>query len=133
MRAAVRASSRNIATNCGSRARCGWIRLIQTSFSNPPSPMRRARKISAIPPVASFATSVYLPNLRASGVADATSDIRRTITLKADPIIRFDHQQVLARRTEHASRVAREPVLPFGELTGLAVAPGREHRRARAV
>ena len=40
---------------------------MQTSFSKPPSPCRRARKISAMPPVASFATSVYLPKRLASG------------------------------------------------------------------
>ncbi len=50
---------------------------MQTSFSKPPSLSRRARKISAIPPVAIFATSVYFPKLLASEAVAAS--IRRSI------------------------------------------------------
>ena len=50
---------------------------MQTSFSKPAAPWSRARKISAIPPVASFATSVYLPNLAAAVAGDG--DHRRIV------------------------------------------------------
>ena len=41
--AAIRASSTNMFTERGSRARCGSSRLITTSFSNPAIPRVRAR------------------------------------------------------------------------------------------
>src|SRR5262245_38653112 len=44
---------------------------MQTSFSKPAAPPSRPRKISAIPPCASLATRVYLPNLRDSIAADS--------------------------------------------------------------
>ena len=52
MRAASRASSRNIATNSGSLANCGWSRLIATVREKPTGPSRRPRCTVAMPPAA---------------------------------------------------------------------------------
>jgi hypothetical protein len=50
--AAMRASSRNISTNSGSRQNESRIRLITTTFSKPFNPAWRVSQISAMPPVA---------------------------------------------------------------------------------
>jgi hypothetical protein len=51
-RAASRASSRNIVTNSGSFANCGWSRLIATVRENPAGPSNLPRCTVAIPPAA---------------------------------------------------------------------------------
>ena len=50
----------------------GKIRLMTISFSNPAMLLWIARKSSAMPPIASFRMSVYLPN-RAGSPSDAPS------------------------------------------------------------
>ena len=50
MRAARRASSRNMLAKSLSRARCGWARLMATVRANPEGPARRAKCTVAIPP-----------------------------------------------------------------------------------
>src|SRR5512140_3044398 len=52
----------NIWVNSGEFDRCGNTRLSATTFKTPSSPSCTARKISAMPPVASSPTSRYLPN-----------------------------------------------------------------------
>ena len=52
MRAASRASSRNIDTKSGSLANCGWSRLIATVRAKPAGPMSRPRCTVAMPPEA---------------------------------------------------------------------------------
>ena len=54
--AAMRASSKNIVTNDSFSARWGRIRLMTTVRAKPSGPIFRARKSSAIPPVASAPT-----------------------------------------------------------------------------
>ena len=52
MRAASLASSRNIETNSGSFACCGWRRLMATVRAKPACPRCRPRYTVAIPPEA---------------------------------------------------------------------------------
>src|SRR5690349_9251956 len=141
MRAASRASSRNIATKRPSSARCGRIRLI-TSIGSPGSaPRRRARKISAIPPVASRARSSYFPKDRAPGgirlptaeaidVPDDTPERLAGSLRAADRL----HQLLPAHRRAPLDRalarqlvelLAAEPL----QIVAIGVADRLEHRR----
>ncbi len=52
MRAASRASSRNMARNSGSSARCRCMHLIATMREKPPWPARRPKYTVAMPPEA---------------------------------------------------------------------------------
>ena len=60
--AASRASPRNISMKRGSSLKCGRMRFTTHFLAKPIGPSARARKTSAMPPVASFLTSVYLPS-----------------------------------------------------------------------
>src|SRR5439155_10295028 len=64
IRAAIRASSRNMCTNSVSLDRCGKSSFSATRFSNPPSPSVRAMKTSPMPPAASRVSSSYRPARR---------------------------------------------------------------------
>jgi hypothetical protein len=61
--AASCASVKNISMKLGSSARWERIRFTTTVFSRPLAHSNFARNTSAIPPVASFRTSSYLPTL----------------------------------------------------------------------
>ena len=61
IRAAIRASSRNIWMKLSSSTRCGWMRLMATHFWNPPGPSMRARWTLAIPPMPISSTTRYRP------------------------------------------------------------------------
>src|SRR5204862_7058613 len=91
------ASAMNIATKGLARARCGRMRLMHTSFSNPAAPLSRARKISAMPPVARRATRLYLPNRTASVAAGADPTARAKPQLQTDPVVVLDHENNLVR------------------------------------
>jgi hypothetical protein len=62
-REAIFASFKNICTNSGSSARCGKMRLTTTWRLKPSMPVCSASHTSAMPPVASFLMSWYLPNV----------------------------------------------------------------------
>src|SRR5207302_6477392 len=67
----MRASSRNISMKSALVASCGRMRLITTIFWKPGSPDTRARKISAMPPVAIRFRISYLPRRVPEGTSNA--------------------------------------------------------------
>src|SRR5579884_4320855 len=128
MRAARRASSRNIWMNSGSRARCGCSRLIATNRWNPPTPDRRARYTVAIPPVASSATSSNLSSRRPS-CSMARSRLRTAPLLAGTSCAHYDmagaSEAPGEARLPRAQR--RHDAQPYG-LRALRMRPLRQER-----